>query len=333
MVLIRIRQISLDAFMWTSARRMRSLTWSKCCLSVYTIKEDGSKVGRWCVLFASSVQITHPPHRLRETVLGTKGSHTPYSSISRRGSRANPQLDAAWPRSHGSLGRQFLVFLRHPHGLSRRDMVECKERSGFSACLHVTFLYVTVCILLQVMNAYYAYQFFVATDFLLSFFSQRWCGSQCAVPGFGIMKARECFFSLFFLIHDYSNNNYTYSGQDHLWVSLQLVTRRSNGHSQSLEKNIKNLARCHTAPLSELHLGGWNQWYLVPKWNPKGDCSWSRCFKVCPIHLFQIGSFAKDVDFGVPRCFWGMWWLPAGAVFWECMTLALRALVPGRCPL
>ncbi len=44
-------------------------------------------------------------------------------------------------------------------------MVECKERSGFSACLHVTFLYVTVCILLQVMNAYYAYQYFVATDF------------------------------------------------------------------------------------------------------------------------------------------------------------------------
>jgi len=33
------------------------------------------------------------------------------------------------------------------------------------------------------------------------------------------------------------------------------VARRSNGHSQSFEKNIKKLARCHTAPLSELHLG------------------------------------------------------------------------------
>ena len=101
----------------------------------------------WCVLFAFSVHFSHPPHMtygLRDCTCHPRITHRTVSvecsKSSRRGSlRANPQLDATWPRSYGSLGRQFLVFLRHPHGLSRHGGHGCNVKRGRDGFMFVCF--------------------------------------------------------------------------------------------------------------------------------------------------------------------------------------------------
>ena len=118
------------------------------------------------------------------------------SESSRRGSlRANPQLDATWPRSYGSLGRQFLVFLRHPHGLSRHGghgWIVKRGRDGFMFVCFCRLLFVSCYRLwMRTMHTNTSWQL----SFLLDhFFSQWWCGSHFSVPGFGIMQARVFLF-------------------------------------------------------------------------------------------------------------------------------------------